>query len=186
MRIMIPRSQVRVAQQRALLMLQEAGIVLTPTEAAQIEVADFGLDELERTGLELVTYINTDRYCAKELVLFPGQTCPEHRHPDSAAGKGKMETFRVRRGLVYLYTPGTATSDPRATVPSGAGAWYTVRQEHVLRAGDQFTLPPDTLHWFQAGPEGAIVSEFSSSSRDEADVFSDPRIQRLPQVDESR
>ena len=37
---------------------------------------------------------------------------------------------------------------------------------------------PDTLHWFQAGDEGAIVSEFSTRSRDETDVFSDPRIVR--------
>ena len=183
---MIARSQVRAAQQRALRMLTDAGIALTPKEAAHIEIADLGLDELERTGLEIVTYINTDRYCAKELVLFPGQTCPEHRHPDNARAKGKMETFRVRRGVVYLYTPGTATHKPHATVPEGAEAYYTVRQEHVLHPGEQFTLPPDTLHWFQAGPEGAIVSEFSSTSSDESDVFSDPRIKRLPEVDETR
>lgn len=183
---MIARSQVRAAQQRALRMLHDAGIVLTPEEAARVEVADFGLDELERTGLEIVTYINTDRYCAKELVLFPGQSCPEHRHPDCATGKGKMETFRVRRGVVYLYTPGAPTPDPQATIPAGAETWYTARREHVLHPGEQFTLPPDTLHWFQAGPKGAIVSEFSSTSRDESDVFSDPRIQRLPEVDETR
>ena len=36
--------------------------------------------DLERTGLQLVTYVNTERCCAKEMVLFAGQTCPEHRH----------------------------------------------------------------------------------------------------------
>ena len=51
---------------------------------ANIEVADFRLGDRENTGLQLVTYVNTDRYCAKEMVLFPGQTCPEHRHPDRA------------------------------------------------------------------------------------------------------
>jgi D-lyxose ketol-isomerase len=34
----------------------------------------------------------------------------------------------------------------------------------------------------QAGAEGAIVSEFSSTSRDEADIFTDPQIQRIPEV----
>jgi D-lyxose ketol-isomerase len=38
------------------------------------------------------------------------------------------------------------------------------------------------LHWFQAGAEGAVVSEFSSTSRDEYDVFTDPRIVRIPVV----
>jgi len=48
----------------------------------------------------------------------------------------------------------------------------------VLQSGDQYTILPDTLHWFQAGPEGAVVSEFSTESRDELDVFSDPQIVR--------
>ena len=43
-------------------------------------------------------------------------------------------------------------------------------------------MPPDTLHWFQAGPEGAIVSEFSTQSRDDLDVFTDPEIARATLV----
>ena len=50
--------------------------------------------------------------------------------------------------------------------------------EIELCPGDQFTIPPDTLHWFRAGAEGAIVTEFSTRSRDELDVFTDPRIVR--------
>jgi D-lyxose ketol-isomerase len=183
---MITRTTVRAAQRRALSMLNQAGIALTPAETAQIEVADFGLDDLDRIGLELVVYVNTDRYCAKELVLFPGQTCPEHRHPDGPDYRGKMETFRVRRGMVYLCVPGTPTRPIRAHVPAGSEPFFTVKHEIVLQAGDQYTLAPDTLHWFQAGPEGAIVSEFSSVSRDESDIFTDPRIRRLPEVDETR
>ncbi|HIC88610.1 MAG TPA: D-lyxose/D-mannose family sugar isomerase, partial [Anaerolineae bacterium] len=47
---------------------------------------------------------------------------------------------------------------------------------------DQYTLMPDTKHWFQAGPEGAIVSEFSTTSRDEYDIFTDPDIRRFTQI----
>ncbi|MFL5665945.1 MAG: D-lyxose/D-mannose family sugar isomerase, partial [Ktedonobacteraceae bacterium] len=39
-------------------------------------------------------------------------------------------------------------------------------------------------HWFQAGDEGAIVSEFSSPSYDEFDQFIDPRIYRFTKVAE--
>jgi D-lyxose ketol-isomerase len=70
----------QVAQERARNVICAAGIKLTDDEAAHIEVADFGLNRLASEGLELVTYVNNDRYCAKELVIFPGQTCPEHRH----------------------------------------------------------------------------------------------------------
>jgi len=52
----------------------------------------------------------------------------------------------------------------------------------VLKPGDQYTLGPDTLHWFQAGPRGAVISEFSTRSLDEKDVFTDPEIQRITQV----
>lgn len=43
---------------------------------------------------------------------------------------------------------------------------------------------PNTPHWFQTGGEGAVVSEFSTRSRDVADIFSDPQIMRAPQVAE--
>ena len=69
---MLQRSEVLEARARAAAMLADAGIVITAEERERIEVADFGLGELARTGLQLLTYVNTDRYCAKELVLFPG------------------------------------------------------------------------------------------------------------------
>jgi D-lyxose ketol-isomerase len=170
------------ARARAREYLERAGIVLMPEESASIEVADMGLGELETTGLELVVYVNTERVCAKELVLFPRQTCPEHRHPPINGEPGKEETFRCRWGTVYLYVEGDALENPSVKPPAGREAYYTVGHEIVLHPGEQYTIPPDTLHWFQAGDEGAIVSEFSTRSRDEYDIFTDPQIRRLPVI----
>src|SRR5438270_13019806 len=61
--------------------LEACGIALTVDERASIEVADFGLSRLRTFGLQLLVYVNTDRYCAKELVLYPGETGPEPRQP---------------------------------------------------------------------------------------------------------
>jgi D-lyxose ketol-isomerase len=179
----IGRKELESARKRAAAMLAEAGIEVTAAERANIEVADFGLADLQRQGLEIVVYENNDRYCAKELVLFPGQTCPEHRHPSVAGASGKRETFRCRKGVVWLYVPGKPGKRPRAKVPAGSEAHYTVFREVELQPGEQYSLDPGTPHWFQAGPEGAIVSEFSSTSRDEADVFTDPRIKRVPEAE---
>ncbi len=154
---------------------QRAGIVITPEERSRIEIADFGLNDLERTGLELLTYVNTQRCCAKEMVLFPHQTCPEHRHPPVDGQPGKEETFRCRWGTVYLYVEGEESQPIQATPPQGV---YTVFHEVVLKAGEQYTIYPNTRHWFQAGEEGAVVSEFSTHSSDENDVFTDSRIIR--------
>jgi D-lyxose ketol-isomerase len=180
---MVTRREAEAARGRAAGMLQEAGIMLTPDERASIEIADFGLGRLEDEGLQLVTYINNDRYCAKELVLFPRQTCPQHRHPPVGGRQGKQETFRCRRGLVYLYTSGDPTAKPACAAPRGNEEQYTVWHEMVLRPGEQYTIPPDTWHWFQAGDGGAVVSEFSSTSTDETDVFQDEKVVREPIVE---
>ncbi len=178
------RSEGRQAQARTAEMFEKAGIVLTAEEKAGIEVACFGLDSLERQGLELLTYINTDRYCAKELALFPRQTCPEHLHPPVGADPGKMETFRCRWGKVFLYVEGEPTAVIQAVVPAESMPYYTVFREVELNPGEQYTILPGTKHWFQAGEEGAIVAEFSSTSRDEFDIFTDPNVKRLPVVEE--
>lgn len=182
---MLTQSQVQQMQERATQMLAQAGIVLTPQEQQHIEVADLGLSEIERTGLQLVIYINNERYCAKELVMIPRQTCPQHRHPPlSETNPGKQETFRCRWGKVWLYVEGEPSASIQARVPAGSEAYYTVLHEIELLPGDQYTIPPNTWHWFQAGDEGAIVSEFSSPSYDEFDQFVDPRIYRFTKVAE--
>jgi D-lyxose ketol-isomerase len=157
----ITREELEEAQAYAAAELEAAGVALADAERARIEVADFGLSRLREQGLMLLVYVNTDRYCAKELVLYPGQTCPEHRHPPFAGTPGKEETFRCRRGSVTLSVDG---------------------RQIPLEPGEQFTIPPDTLHSFTAGPHGAVISEFSSTSRDDLDVFTDPNVQRATVV----
>ena len=160
----------------ALAYYEKAGIVLTDKEKANIEVADFGLDRVREVGLQLLTYINTDRVCAKEMVLFPGQTCPEHRHIPTNGQEGKEETFRCRYGTVYLYVEGEGNAaDIQGKLPTTP---VTVYHEIVLHAGEQYTIMPETRHWFQGGEDGAVVSEFSTHSTDETDIFEDACIVR--------
>jgi D-lyxose ketol-isomerase len=69
-----------------------------------------------------------------------------------------------------------------ARLPAGREQTYTMRHEIVLHPGEQYSIPPDMLHWFQAGDEGAVVSEFSTQSRDEFDIFTDLQIRRAAVV----
>ncbi|GAC1473447.1 MAG: D-lyxose ketol-isomerase [Chloroflexota bacterium] len=142
------------------------------------------MGRLEREGLQLVVYVNNDRYCAKELILFPGQTFPQHRHPPVDGRPGKQETFRCRSGRVYLYLSGEPAGKPHCRPPEESSDYYTVWNEIELGPGEQYTIPPNTWHWFQAGDSGAIVSEFSSPSTDELDIFADPRVKRTPVTEE--
>nr|WP_245746308.1 D-lyxose/D-mannose family sugar isomerase [Evansella caseinilytica] len=151
-------------------------------ELAAIEYADFGLNNIEEEGLNLLVYVNNERYCAKELVLLPYQTCPEHKHPPVNGTPGKRETFRCRQGKVYLYVEGANGLDEtliHAALPQKNKQYYTAAKEIVLLPGEQFTIEPDTYHWFQAGEAGAVISEFSSPSDDASDVFQHPYVKRV-------
>ncbi|MDD3959961.1 MAG: D-lyxose/D-mannose family sugar isomerase [Oscillospiraceae bacterium] len=177
---MLTQTERQEVKAKVLLMLNQAGIAVTDAEAREMEIAEYGMNRWAEIGLQILVYVNTERCCAKELVLFSNQICPEHRHPPMPGSPGKEETFRCRSGEVYLYVPGEKSSDPKGKVPTDKVPFFTVWHEIVLRPGEQYTLMPDTLHWFQAGPEGAIVSEFSTRSHDETDVFTDPEIVRVP------
>jgi len=50
LRAVLTRDQIQDARRRAAHRLEEAGFVLTDLERDNIEVADFGLSELEHTG----------------------------------------------------------------------------------------------------------------------------------------
>lgn len=181
MMTVIQRAEQRAAAAAA---MRNAGIVLRDDEAAALEIADFGLGRFAEFGLAIHVYVNTDRCCAKELVMTPGQICPEHRHPPLDGDPGKEETFRVRQGEVDLFLPGHKQDSgeraaARARIPTDKHAAFTMYKCVHLGPGDQYTLKPNTPHWFVAGPEGAIVSEFSTRSRDEADIFTDAAIRRV-------
>ena len=174
---MLTREELGAARERAAAALAEAGIVLTSAERSAIEVADFGLSQPRRDRARVVVYVNTERVCAKELVLFPGQTCPEHRHPPAGGSPGKEETFRCRRGA--------STSTPRAIhrrtppvvrpIPRAARSRSGTRSSSAQVISTRFRRTRSTG---SRRDEGAVVSEFSTTSTDELDVFTDPRIRR--------
>ncbi|WP_042221946.1 D-lyxose/D-mannose family sugar isomerase [Oceanobacillus manasiensis] len=161
---------------------EKAGIPLTQNEIANIDYADFGLNNVQEEALNLVVYVNNERYCAKEMVLLPNQTCPEHMHPSIEGRLGKQETFRCCWGKVFLYVEGDQELKEdgiQVSLPQTNKDYYTASKEIVLTPGEQYTIDPDTRHWFKAGNEGAVITEFSSPSDDASDIFTNPHIKRV-------
>ena len=179
---MLTRTQYREAQRRALEYIKKADVFLSKGEEEKISVNDFGLSDLERQGGQILTFFNTTRLSAKVIVLFPWQILPEHWHPAIEKDIGKEEIFRVRWGELYLYVPGTPTPDPKAKLPPGEENHFTVRHEIIMKPGDQYIVAPQTVHWFQAGPEGVVIDDYSSTARDLQDGFTNPRIVRETKV----
>lgn len=180
------QAEYEAVRKEAVTYYEKAGIILTDAEKENIEIADFGLGRFKEMGLILVTYVNTKRCCAKEMVLLPEQTCPEHSHVPipELDYPGKEETFRCRYGEVFLYVEGEESSGMQAVKPKGAERYFEAAHEVILHAGEQYTMQPDTRHWFRAGKDGAVISEFSTPSMDEYDVFTDPSVQRIPVIED--
>lgn len=176
------RAEYEAQVKKALEYYDKAGIVLTDAEKANVEVADFGIGIVNDVGLQMVTYINTEKVCAKEMVLLPYQTCPEHMHVPTNGMPGKEETFRCRYGKVYLYVTGEGNKeDIGAKLPKTD---VSVFHEVILNPGEQYTIYPETWHWFQAGEDGAIISEFSTRSTDETDTFTDKKLVREVKIED--
>lgn len=166
------------ARQRAVELLRKTGIAFRPEELQKIEVTDLGLDELESTGGQILTLVGTEQIAAKLLAMLPGQILPEHRHPPLGEYAGKEETLRCEWGVLYLYGPGDPAEQPLGSPPEHRRQTYTVWHEYILHPGQQVTFPPNTPHWFQGGPEGAVVWSFSTKALDVKDIFTDPQIVR--------
>jgi D-lyxose ketol-isomerase len=178
---MITHSQFAALQGRAFDIFRNAGIFLTEKERDRIEVADFGLSQPETEGAQIFTFIQTERYAAKIIALFPGQTLPEHWHPPVGDDPGKQETVRVAWGQLYCCAEGPDTLDNGRVVP-GKEAVYSTRCESVFGPGDTRTFQPGERHWFQGGPDGVVLYSFSSVVRDTLDGFTDPAIQRSTHI----
>jgi D-lyxose ketol-isomerase len=174
---MISKAEYKQAQHRAAEMIRDAGIPVRPEEFEKIEVADFGLENLEAEGAQILTLFATERIAGKVIVLLPGQSLPEHWHGPVGDDPGKQEVLRVAAGSCCCVRPG-GNSLRFATIPEGKQDAYTCRQETVMRQGDQLVLEPGTKHWLQAGPQGAVVYSFSTCARDALDEFTDPQVVR--------
>ena len=178
---MITKERQKTAQKRAAEMIRQAGIKITEKEANSVGIVDFGLSNLEKEGVQVLTLIQTERISVKVLVLFPNQTEPEHWHPPVGDDPGKEETVRVISGIVYFYIPGEDTLK-KGFIPEGKEDYYTVRKEIVMKSSDQITLAPGEKHWFQARDKGAVMYSFSTIARDALDQFTDPDIVRITKI----
>ena len=178
---MITRAEQKKARERAAQMIAQAGLRISDEEKNKIDVVDFGLSRLEIEGVQVLTWVQTDRISVKVLAMLPNQTEPEHWHPPVGEDPGKEETIRVVSGTVYFYVQGENTLKQGFLV-RGKEKYYTLRHEIVLKPGDQITFQPGEKHWFQARDDGAVMYSFSSVARDALDQFTDPDIVRVVKV----
>ena len=127
-------------------------------------------------------------YLGHEIYLLPGQCLPEHTHFGGPDGFGpKMETWHIRHGSVRFFGEhqGEAKEKPISELakcerPFGYGEkWFKSKYFVEMGAGGIYTLnDPESWHFMQAGPNGAIVSEYATYHNDVQ--FSKPGMKFAP------
>lgn len=148
------KEEVEHGRIRAEKSLAEAGITLGSGQ--EIEITDFGKGDFAKLGLALVIRVAEFEYASKWLVIFPGQTCPNHYHEKI------KETFFIIKGSVAMKLNNRTIE---------------------MKAGDQVTLEPGTWHTFTS-ENGAIIEEVTNRQYPDDSIFEDGDIQRYITVED--
>jgi D-lyxose ketol-isomerase len=170
----------QAAAKRAYLdFLKHAGYPVNDTIANKLFVSDFGLGRFTEAGLGVIVWWGdeTNNYSGLDAFLLPGQIIPEHWHVKLGNIPAKMEAWLARYGEMYAYAEGAPAPNPQAKIAPGDAPYLTVKSERILRPGDIAGIShPLEKHWMQAGPQGAIFTEFSTFHTGAAVKFTDPKI----------
>jgi len=112
---------------------------------------------------------------------------PNERHLVSPVREGtlipgKQEYFHILYGAGSLYLPGEPTSHPAYAPPTSRAGYITARREVRLVPGVGCHLDANTAHSVVAGPDGLVLLEFSLTSRDPLDMYTDPAVRRITEI----
>jgi D-lyxose ketol-isomerase len=159
--------------------LKRSDYPVNDTIAQKLYVTDFGLGRFTEAGLGVIVWWGDEKYnySGLDAFLLPGQIIPEHWHVKVKDVPEKMEAWLVRSGEIYAYAEGAPTANIKARLAPADATNVTVKCEHILRVGDITGIShPLEKHWMQAGPQGAVFTEFSTYHTGEAVKFTDPRV----------
>ena len=172
-------ARLKTFRAEALEMIGQSGFILSDKDLEALAVDDFGLGHFEMEGFVWVDLLRSPRVRTVLITLFPGQSLPQHIHPPYDDEPGKEETMRVLWGQARIYVPGEV-NNPDISIPKGKEKYYSVFHQIVLNAGDQYSIPPNTQHWFQGGPDGAVTMTIQNRVDETRNVFLDPQSTGCP------
>jgi len=166
-------ARLKALKQQAEALIRQSGFVLSEQERRDLAINDMGLGNVMQEGFAFVDILRSPRVRITILVLLPKQSLPQHLHPPYETETGKEETLRVLYGQTRIYVPGQE-NNPKIIIPAGKEAYYTARHEILINRGEQYTVDPNTAHWFQGGPDGAVNLCFQNRVDETKNIFDDP------------
>jgi len=128
---------------KILTVLKESHVVIP--EGSELEISHhYGLENFEKYGLAMISYVNRE-YCKKILIVLPGQENPTHYHQE------KEETFIVDFGELDILLDG--------------------KEEH-LQKGDTKTVERGVKHSFSS-QKGCVFEEISTTHKKQDSYYDD-------------
>lgn len=159
--------------------LKQSGYPVNDSIASKLFVSDYNLGRFTEAGLGVIIWWGDEKhnFTGLDAFLLPGQIIPEHWHVKVGNIPEKMEAWLVRHGEVYTYAEGAPTPNMKAKLADADAANITVKHERILGVGEIAGLGrPLEKHWMQAGPQGAIFTEFCTFHTGEAVKFTDAKV----------
>lgn len=153
--------------------------ILPMLKTDELWVLDFALGNFMEVGMAGVFYVNNekDNYLLHDIWLLPGQQIPEHYHIKLDTVGPKMEAWLVRHGAADFYAEGEPTPGIDEKIPPLHRKIAKARTMVSKKPGGVVIQPiPESRHWMQAGPEGAIVTEVATYHSMDALKFTHPDI----------
>ncbi len=126
---------------------------------------DFNLGIFTEIGMAGIFWVNhlEMNHVGHEIYLLPGQMIPEHAHLATDKAGPKVESWHVRHGWIYVAGIGKESPDANTIIPPSHRDIAKARDIKKLMPGETASLTAATdKHFMIAGPEGAIVSEYST------------------------
>ena len=151
-------------------------VPFTELMAKDMWVTDFGLGDFENVGMGGIFWVNNaeQRYFAHAIYLLPGQMIPEHAHV-ATTYPAKHESWMVEKGWAYNFSE---VGDETPNAPAIPATHGPIKSKNfvVQKVGEVLPLKAlTTFHFLMAGPEGAIVSEWSTYHDNAGLRFSNPK-----------
>ncbi len=178
---MITKSEYEKRKKDTYDLIIKSGLVMKWEELENIDIADFGLSNIDVEGAQIVSLFETGRVAARVIVLFPWQTEPEHWHTGYNGYIGKEETLRVISGDLLVFIEGSNTMN-KGKIPKGKEKYYNARNEILLKPTEKITFNPEEKHWFQAMDKPVVFYTMSTLALDDKDPFSDPNVVRKTKI----
>lgn len=138
---------------------------------------DFGLGKFTEIGMAGILWVNNKEhnYFGHEIYLLPGQNIPEHKHVETADAAYKLEGWHVRHGYITIFGEGDPMPGVEDRLPPSHKECAKSRTFKKVMPGEVGMLGgPGQWHFMQAGPEGAIVTEYATYHDGTALRFSHP------------